>query len=42
MWYGHVDRMEEERVVKRANVEGSRKRGRPKVRWMEEGVKAAV
>jgi hypothetical protein len=43
-WYGHVERMEEERVVKRvymSNVEGSRKRGRPKLRWMD-GVKAAV
>jgi hypothetical protein len=33
-----VDRMEEERVVKRvymSNVEGSRKRGRPKLRWLD-------
>jgi hypothetical protein len=43
-WYGHLERMEEERVVKRlymSNVEGSRGRGRPKLRWMD-GVKAAV
>jgi hypothetical protein len=33
--YGHVERMEEEIVVKRvymSNVEGSRKRGRPKLK----------
>jgi hypothetical protein len=34
-WYGHVERVEEERVVKivyMAKVEGSRGRGRPKLR----------
>ena len=39
MWRGW-----KKRVVKRvymSNVEGSRKRGRPKLRWMD-GVKAAV
>jgi hypothetical protein len=43
-WYGHVERMEEERVVKRIympKVEGSRIRGRPKLRWMD-GVKSDV
>jgi hypothetical protein len=44
-WYGHVvERMEEERVVKRvymSNVEGSRGRGMAELRWMD-GVKAAV
>jgi hypothetical protein len=43
MWYGHVERMEDERLVKRvyymAKVKGSR--GRPKLRWMD-NVKAGV
>jgi hypothetical protein len=42
--YGHVVRMEEERMVKIvycAKIEGSRARGRPKMRWMY-GVKASV
>jgi (2Fe-2S) ferredoxin len=44
-WYGHVDRMEEERIVKRvysAKVEGGRaRRGRPEIRSMD-GVGASV
>jgi hypothetical protein len=42
--YGHVKRMEEERIVKRvyiAKVEGSRARGRPKMKWTD-SVKASV
>jgi hypothetical protein len=42
MWYGHVERMEEERVVKSiymSKFEGIR--GSPKLRWMN-GMKAAV
>jgi hypothetical protein len=42
MWYGHVESMEEERVVKRVSmskVEGSR--GRSKLRWMN-GMKGIV
>ena len=38
-WFGHVERMEEERSVKRvyrANVEGNRGRGRPQRRWRNE------
>jgi hypothetical protein len=37
MWYGHVARMQDEIMVKRvygANVEVSRARRRPKIRWM--------
>jgi len=36
-WLGHVERMSEERVVKRLyqnTAEGSRSIGRPKLRWM--------
>ena len=36
---GHVERMEGERLVKkiyRAEVEGNRRRGRPRRRWMDE------
>jgi hypothetical protein len=42
-WYGHVERMEEERMGKRgynAKVKVSRVGGRPKMRWMD-GVKAS-
>ena len=38
-WLGHVERMGEERLVKRvdrANVEGNRRRGRPQRRWRDE------
>jgi hypothetical protein len=44
MLYGHLETMEEERMVKsvyRVKVEGSRERGSPKVRWMD-SVKASV
>ena len=37
-WYGHVMRMEEDRVVKRVMtkaIPGKRKRGRPKTRWKD-------
>ena len=37
-WYGHVMRRDEEYVGKRTmsiEVQGSRKRGRPKKRWMD-------
>ena len=37
-WFGHVERMEGERLVKkiyRAEVEGNRRRGRPRRRWMD-------
>jgi hypothetical protein len=42
--YGHVERMEEERMftmVYSAKVEGSRAKGRPKMRWID-SVKASV
>jgi hypothetical protein len=42
--YGHMERMEEERIVKRVystKVEGSKARGRAKMRWMD-SVKASV
>ena len=35
-WYGHMERMMEERLVKRiyrAGVGGTRGRGRPRTRW---------
>ena len=38
-WFGLVERIEEERLVKRvyrANVEGNRERGRPQRRWRDE------
>ena len=38
-WFGHVERMGEERLVKRVyrgNVEGNRGRGRPQRRWRVE------
>jgi hypothetical protein len=37
-WYGHVQRMEERRLPKQVmkwNPLGKRKRGRPKLTWME-------
>ena len=37
-WYGHVERMEGDRMVRRvyeAKVEGKRKKGRPRRRWRE-------
>lgn len=36
-WFGHMERMDEERMVKRivgSNVEGTRLRGRPRLGWM--------
>jgi len=38
-WLGHVERMSEERVVKRLyqnTPEGSRSVGRPRLRWMDD------
>ena len=38
-WFGHVERMREERLVKRvyqAYVEGKRGRGKPQKRWRDE------
>jgi len=38
-WLGHVERMSEERVVKRLyqnTPEGSRRVGRPRLRWMDD------
>ena len=43
-WFGHMERMDEGRMVKRvtgADVRGGRPRGRPKVGWME-GVKRSL
>ena len=43
-WYGHVQRMGNERAVRRvyeAEVEGRRPRGRPRLRWRD-GVLRAV
>ena len=43
-WFGHVERMNEERVAKRAydsGVDGRRGRGRPNRVWMD-GVKEAL
>ena len=37
-WFGHVERMGEERLVGRvyrANMEGNRGRGRPQRRWID-------
>ncbi len=42
--FGHVERMEEERLVKkitRSDVRGVRPRGRPRMRWMD-SVKRAL
>ena len=36
-WFGHVERMDEERMAKKAiisNVEGNGFRGRPRLGWM--------
>ena len=38
-WFGNVERMGEERLVKRvyrSNVEGNKGRGRPQRRWKDE------
>jgi hypothetical protein len=38
-WIGHVERMEDSRVPKRVmreNIYTRRKRGRPKVRWLDD------
>ena len=43
-WYGHVERMEDHRMVRRvmiAEVSGGRVRGRPRLGWMD-GVKMAL
>ena len=43
-WFGHVERMDGERMAKRiydSGVDGRRGRGRPNMGWME-GVKTAV
>ncbi len=43
-WFGHVERMEEERLVKkitRSDVRGVRARGRPQMGWMD-SVKRAL
>jgi hypothetical protein len=38
-WLGHLERMEEDRIPKKIftqEVEGTRRRGRPRKRWKEE------
>ncbi len=43
-WFGHVERMEEERLVKkvtRSDVRGVRPRGRPRMGWLN-SVKRAL
>ncbi len=43
-WFGHVERIEEERLVKkvtRSDVRGVRPRGKPRMRWLD-SVKRAV
>ncbi len=42
-WFGHVERMEEERLVKitRLDVRGVRPRGRPRMGW-QDSVKRAL
>ena len=43
-WYGHVERMEDERLLKKvmnAKVDGRGARGRPRFGWMD-GVKKAL
>ncbi len=43
-WFGHVERMEEERLVKKItifDVRGVRPRGRPRMGWMD-SVKRAL
>ena len=37
-WYGHVERMDDERIAKRvyeSHVQGRRRRGRPRKCWMD-------
>jgi hypothetical protein len=36
IWIGHVERMEESRMPKRVMRETRRKRGRSKVRWLDD------
>ena len=43
-WFGHVERMDEERKAKMvtiSNVEGNRCRGRPRLGWTD-GVRMAL
>ena len=43
-WWGHMERMDEYRIVRRvlmAGVSGGRVRGRPRIGWMD-GVKVAL
>ena len=43
-WFGHVERMEDDRLLKRvmnAGVDGRGARGRPRAGWMD-GVKKAL
>ena len=43
-WFGHMERMDEERIAKRvmkSDVEGNRGRGRPNLGWMD-GVRSAL
>ena len=43
-WFGHVERMDNERLLKKvmnANVDGRSARGRPRFGWMD-GVKRAL
>jgi len=38
-WLGHLERMEEDRITKKVvtqELEGTRRRGRPRKRWKEE------
>ena len=38
-WLGHLERMEEDRIPKKIftqKLEGTRRRGRPRKRWIEE------
>ncbi len=42
-WYGHVEKMEEERLVKkitRSDVRGVRSRGRHQLGWLDSGKRA--
>jgi len=41
-WFGHLERMEEDRMPKKIftqELEGTRKRGRPRKIWKDEGEK---